>query len=349
MFRRIWTLIIARNKEFYRDRSALIWNFLFPFLILIGFSVMFDEREKDLYKVGVVGRAVPEAIAADDGLSRERYALFLKSPYIEFIEFNSKEKALEKLQHHRIDLLLEPKEKDYWVSSSSPKGYVVEKLLHANAVPPPGGFTRQSIVGRDIPYTEWLFPGILGMNMMFSALFGVGFVVVRYRKNGALKRMSVTPLKAWEFLVAQVLSRMFLLLFSMLIVFVGCQLIFGFECQGSYVSLVIIFTLGGFSLVSIGLLVASRSSSEEFASGMLNLISWPMMLLCEVWFSLEGAHPWVQQISKALPLTHLVDGTRRIMNDGAGLYELRTQLLFLLGTSVIFIVLGASLFKWQKT
>ncbi len=348
MFSRIWTLFIARNKEFYRDRAAMIWNFFFPFIILIGFSVMFDEDGKGLYKIGVVGRAEPEAIAFGDDQVRDRYALFLKMPHLKFIEFESSEEALEKLKHHRIDFLLDPEAKAYWVSRSSPNGYVVEKLLHANADPPPGSFSRQSIKGREIPYTEWLFPGILGMNMMFSALFGVGFVVVRYRKNGVLKRMSVTPLKAWEFLVAQVLSRMFLLIFTMLIVFVGCQTLFGFECRGSYVDLVIIFALGGFSLISIGLIVAARSSSEEFASGMLNLISWPMMLLCEVWFSLEGAHPWVQQLSKAFPLTHLVDGARQIMNDGAGLYELQTQLLFLLSTSVIFIALGSCLFKWHK-
>jgi ABC-type multidrug transport system permease subunit len=102
-------------------------------------------------------------------------------------------------------------------------------------------------------------------------------------------------------------------------------------------------------MISLGLLIASRSSSEEFAGGVLNVLSWPMMFLSEVWFSLEGAKPWVQKASKIFPLTHMIDCARRIMNDGAGLYELRWQVLVLAGMSAFFLVLGSLLFKWQKS
>ena len=85
------------------------------------------------------------------------------------------------------------------------------------------GLIRSNVTGIEVPYVEWLFPGILGMNMMFSALFGVGYVVVRYRKNGVLKRMSVTPVRPLEFLGAQVLSRIFLLLITTAIVYIGCS------------------------------------------------------------------------------------------------------------------------------
>jgi ABC-2 type transport system permease protein len=348
MFRRIWTLFIARNKEFLRDRSTLAWNFAFPFLLLAGFSVMFDEDEQTLYKVGIIGFEKEMPTGSGEDLATRQYLTFLRSPFVEFIEFQSKEVAIEKLKHHRIDLVIDPSIKNYWVSESSPNGYMSEKLLFASAGLPTGSFQKQSILGREIPYTEWLFPGILGMNMMFNALFGVGFVVVRYRKNGVLKRMSVTPLKAYEFLISQVLSRMFLMLFATVILFAGCMLVFDFECKGSYFSLMFLAALGGFSLVAIGLIVACRSSSEEFASGMLNFISWPMMLLSEVWFSLEGAHPWVQKLSLAFPLTHLIHGARRIMNDGTSIWSLGPQIIMLAVTSIVFILLGSVLFKWHK-
>jgi ABC-2 type transport system permease protein len=348
MFGRIWTLFVARNKEFYRDKATLAWNFMFPFLILVGFSVIFGEEDQILYKVGVVG-SLDQVTSADAGdPANIQYGSFLKSSFVEFIEFKSKNTALEKLNHHRIDMVIDPQAKEYWVSESSPKGYMTEKLLYASASASEGVFDKQSVSGREIPYTEWLFPGILGMNMMFNALFGVGFVVVRYRKNGVLKRMSVTPLRAYEFLIAQVLSRMFLMLITTLILFVGCMMIFDFECKGSYALLLGVFALGGFCLVAIGFLVASRSSSEEFANGLLNFISWPMMLLSEVWFSLEGAPPWVQYFSKLLPLTPLVDGARKIMNDGAGLWDLKYHIAVMTITSIVFIALGSVLFKWQE-
>ncbi len=342
MWKRIWTLIRARNKEFYRDKSALGWNFLFPFLIIIGFNLMFSNDNQGLYKVGVIQE--PQ----EKSLQNRQFQTFLETRHIEFVTFGSIDEGTGKLLHHRIDLLVDPGNGKYWVSDSSPKSYVAERLLLAAGAEMGGSFSRQSVSGREIPYVEWLFPGILGMNIMFSSLFGVGYVVVRYRKNGVLKRLSVTPTRPYEFLSAQVFSRMFLLLMTTAIIFTGCTLLYKFECHGSYFSLFLIFALGGFSMVSLGLLIASRSSSEEFAGGILNLITWPMMFLSEVWFSLEGAEQWVRQFALLFPLTHLVDSARQIMNDGAGLHDVKNQILALVLMSVLFLAAGSILFKWQK-
>jgi ABC-type multidrug transport system permease subunit len=100
-------------------------------------------------------------------------------------------------------------------------------------------------------------------------------------------------------------------------------------------------------MISVGLVIASRSSSEEFANGVLNLISWPMMFLSEVWFSLEGTKPWVKTVSAFLPLTHLTDGARRIMNDGASLFDIRYQIFMLILMSFVFFMTGSILFKWN--
>src|SRR6202040_1679600 len=105
----------------------------------------------------------------------------------------------------------------YWVNTDSPKGYITERLLLASAT----GAQRQPVTGAAVRYVDWLFPGILGMNMLFICLFGVGYVVLRYRKSGFLKRLHATPLTAFEFLSAQVLSRLGLLLFVTAILYLG--------------------------------------------------------------------------------------------------------------------------------
>jgi len=339
--------------EFFRDRAAYGWNLLFPFMIIIGFSVMFNEDQQTMYKVGVI--IDNNTIQPHDSenilvsvIEDIQYRNFRKTKYVEFIEFEIFNRALDKLKHHRIDLLINSRSKHYWISQTSPKGYIVERLLKAGVENGTSLYKEEKISGREIPYSEWLFPGILGMNIMFSALYGVGYTVVRYRKNGVLKRFSVTPLKPYEFLAAQIISRIYLLFITTLIVFLGCTLIFGFKCHGSYLSLLVVFFLGGFSMVSVGLVVAARNSSEEFANGVLNLISWPMMFLSEVWFSLEGAKPWVKTFSAFLPLTHLVDGARKIMNDGATLFEIKYQLLMLAGMSLLFFITGSVSFKWNN-
>ena len=207
---------------------------------------------------------------------------------------------------------------------------------------------RQIIASRQIRYIDWLFPGILSMNMMFSALYGVGYVVVRYRKNGVLKRLKATPLTAFEYLGAQMLSRLFLLVFSLTVLWIGCDLIFNFKVEGSYLDLIIMFLAGCLSLTALGLIIASRGTSEEFTNGVLNFITWPMMFLSEVWFSLEGAPQWVKAIAKLFPLTHLLTGVRKIMNDGATLTQVSFELSVLAGMTLLFLIVGAALFSWNK-
>ena len=209
------------------------------------------------------------------------------------------------------------------------------------------GFTRLESSGKSIRYVDWVLPGILAMNMMFSCLFGVGYVIVRYRKNAVLKRLKATPLTAFEFVSAQLLSRLFIVMFMSTVVYSGCNLFFDFFMLGRYIDLIVIGVLGAFCLISLGLLVASRSKSEELIGGLLNLTSWPMMMLSGVWFSLEGAPKTLQNIADFLPLTHLVAGARAIITEGATLADISYHVNALLLMSVLFLVLGAYLFSWN--
>jgi len=347
-FKRLWAVLKARNLEFFRDRSAFGWNFLFPFLLVAGFGIIFGGKTYTEYKVGVfpfeAERVSIEALNIPAG--------FKKMNYLRFIGFPDAARGLEKLKHHRIDFLLKigngPHQ--YWVSDASPKGYVVEQMFKASLFPPETrpNAEKKEIQGSPIRYIDWLFPGILAMNMMFSALWGVGYVVVRYRKNGALKRLKVTPLTAFEYITAQAISRIFLLMFTLIIVWTGCDLIFSFNVQGSYLDLFIIFFLGSLSLTALGLVLASRGTSEEFTTGILNFISWPMMFLSEVWFSLEGAPEWVKASTKIFPLTHMLTAARKIMHDGAGLLDVAPQIIVLALMTLGFLTLGAALFSWNK-
>lgn len=335
---------MARNREFYRDRSALGWSILFPFLVIAGFALMFNEPSAGAYKVGLIGSGDP----VSESLS-PRLAAFRQSPYVDLIAMPDIEAAIDTLRHHGLDMVLDARTGDYWISETSPGSYMVERLLlYDQGTEARGEFTKRVVTGREIPYVEWLFPGVLGMNMMFNGLYGVGYVVVRYRKNGVLKRLSATPMRAAEFLISQILSRIVAMLITTAIVYVGCLRLFGFTCRGSSLLLLLVFVLGAFSMIALGLLVAARISSEELAGGLLNLLSWPMMFLSGVWFSLEGAKPWVKALAQSFPLTHLIDAARLIINDGAGFADIRPHLSALLAMSLVFLALGSLFFEWKK-
>lgn len=338
----------ARNYEFFRDRAAFGWNFLFPFLLIGGFAVIFGGNEHKDFKVGIFPCTASESSTAGDCAPEELRAI----KQIGFVAFADRKQGLDKLKHHKVDLLMEKKGPPfrYWVDETSPKGFEVEKILIGSLTADPDRLmVRQKMSRvRQIRYIDWLFPGIIGMTMMFSALYGVGYAVVRYRKNGVLKRLKATPLTAFEYLSAQMLSRLFVLAFSLTVLWIGCDLVFNFTVAGSYIDLVIMFLIGSLSLTSLGLAIASRGTSEEFTNGLLNFITWPMMFLSEVWFSLEGAPHWVKIISRIFPLTYLLSGVRKIVNDGASLVDVSAELTALAGFTLLFLVVGAALFSWNE-
>lgn len=333
--RSILNVFLARNREFLRDRSSLAWNLLFPLLIVAGFAFAFSDEGRDLYKVGVHGGT---AEAAEDGA-------FFATRYVEFIPVESLERAITSVQRHQLDMLFDLGADRYWVNRESPNGYILEQVLAGS-----GGerYVREEVTGRQIRYVDWLIPGILGMNMMFSALFGVGYVIVRYRKNGVLKRLKATPLSPVEFLTAQIASRLWLIIGVTAVVFIGTWLFVDFAMYGSWLALLAVFTAGAISMISLGLLVAARIASEELANGMLNLITWPMMFLSGVWFSLEGTHPVVGQLAQIFPLTHVTDAAREVMIDGGGLLEVLPEIAILLAMSAVFIAIGARSFRWES-
>jgi len=333
MMRRLLSVLHARNLEFLRDRSTLIFTLLLPVLLVIGMGFVFGGPERPLFKVGVLAPSIDRTAHP-----------FLRERYVEFIALPQQAQALQKLTHQQVDLLLDLEAPPrYWVNTDAPKGYIVEKLLLA-AEP---AARRQPVSGAGLRYVDWLFPGILGMNMMFSCLFGVGYVVLRYRKSGFLKRLYATPLTAFEFLSAQVLSRLGLILFVTAILYAGIGAIIGFRNAGSTLLLLLLAIIGALSMIALGLTIAARFASEELVGGLLNLLTWPMMLLSGIWFSLEGSPRWVQWVAHIFPLTHVLDAARAVMLDGAGLAQIAPHLLFLGATALAFLAFGAWSFRWR--
>ncbi|MBM5811780.1 MAG: ABC transporter permease [Gammaproteobacteria bacterium] len=336
--RRMLAVLQARNFEFLRDRSTLVFNVLLPLGLVIAFAVIFGGQQRPLFKIGVVSAA---ETALDAGLHP-----FLGTRHVDFYRVPAAEldDTIRKVERHQVDLLLDLRDAPrYWVNADSPKGYLAEKLLLESAT----GASRQPVSGAAVRYVDWLLPGVLGMNMMFSCLFGVGYVVVRYRKSGFLRRLSATPLTAMEFGVAQVVSRLGLCLGVSVLVYAVLALLVDFRNDGSLLLLFLTAAIGAISMIALGFMVAARITSEELANGVLNLLSWPMMLLSGVWFSLEGAPGWLRIAAEALPLTQLLNAARAIMLDGAGLADILPRLAALAAMAALFLSIAAAGFRWR--
>jgi len=337
MWKRIYAIFQARNREFLRDRAALSWNLILPIALMFGLSFAFSN-DRDAYTVGVLQETAE--------INTEAHP-FLATRYVNFVPYDNFDAAIRKVERHQLDLLVEFGDKPkYWINPQSAKGYFAEIALLQSANEPSTSIEKQQITGDAVGYADWLLPGILGMNMMFSCLFGVGYVVVRYRKNGFLKRLQATPLTAFEFISAQVASRMLLILIISSFIYTGTHLLLDTRMDGSYFTLFLVAVVGAISLISLGLLISARITSEELAGGLLNLVNWPMMMLSGVWFSLEGAPDAIRLVANIFPLTHVLSSARAVMLDGASLADVAPSLLALTAMSAVFLAIGAKIFRW---
>jgi ABC-2 type transport system permease protein len=335
MMRRVAAVWHARNLEFFRDRGTFIFSLLLPIALVVGMSFVFGSGDRAVFKIGV--------LSATENAWQHPFAA---ERYVDFVYLAEDSNAVYKVERHQLDLLIRAGNPlRYWVNDDSPKGYIAERLLLVTDQQA----QRQAVSGEAIRYVDWLFPGIVGMNMMFSCLFGVGYVVLRYRKTGFLQRLHATPLSAFEFLSAQVLSRLTLTLFMSIVIYCSVALLIDFHTAGSVLLLLLIAILGSLSLIALGLTVAARFTSEELVGGVLNLLTWPMMLLSGIWFSLEGSPQWVLNLAQLLPLTHILQASRAVMLDGAGFITVQSNLLYLSITTVIFLCFGAWSFRWRAS
>ena len=339
MIGRYLAVLKTRNLEFLRDRAALGWSVILPVFIVVGMWLIFSGGDKPLFKVAVLDGGTPMA-QIDNA--------FLKTRYVNFYAVDDQAQTEDKVAHNQVDMLLDlrkPATPNYWVNETSPKGYILEKILAGET---DVHYSRATVSGRAINYVDWLVPGVLGMNMMFSCLFGVGYVIVRYRKSGFLKRLNATPLKAFEFIAAQVTSRLLLIMSVTAAVYLGTRWLVGFYMAGSYPLLILVAVLGATCMISLGLLVAARVGSEELAGGLLNLATWPMMFLSGVWFSLEGSPTWIQDAARIFPLTQMLEAGRKVMLDGGGFTDVWPELLSMASMTVLFLGLGSFGFKWKN-
>jgi ABC-2 type transport system permease protein len=335
-------MVKARTMEFVRDKGTFYWNILFPLVLVFGFSFAFSSGNNTLFKIGLIG-PVPT----------EQEFNFLGISQIEFIEYDmdhsEQEDLIKKVRHHQLDMIIDFEQNAYYINKEGENAEVLQLLASLN---PESGlslnnFKREELTGKAIRYVDWLVPGVIGMNMLFSCLFGVGFVIVRYRKNGVLKRLKATPVTSLNFILAQMASRFLIVLTTSVVVFAGTNIFLRFMMLGSYLNLILITALAIFCMIALGLVFASRIKSEELASGLMNFVTFPMIILSGVFFSLEGSPEILQKISKLLPLTHFIDGARKIMLEGAGIVVIAPQLLILTGMTLLFLAIAALTFKWD--
>ena len=209
------------------------------------------------------------------------------------------------------------------------------------------GTSDQVVRERGSRYIDFLLPGLLGMNLMGSGIWGSGFAIVDARKKKLLKRLAATPMSRADYLASFLCAQLVMLCLEVSFILGFGVLAFQVPIRGSLLSVAALCALGALAFGGMGLMVAARPRTIEGASGLMNLIMMPMWVLSGVFFSSSRFPEAVQPLIHALPLTAVVDGLRAIMLEGATLGAIGSQMLVLAVWLVLGFGLALKIFRWQ--
>jgi ABC-2 type transport system permease protein len=335
----LYQLTMVRFRLFIREPEAIFWIFVFPILLAGGLGIAFRNRPADVFQVGATTAQLTRALAADKGLT----ATTMKEA-----------EGTRALATGSILLLAvqTPDGVSYKFDETNPDARTA-RMVADRAIQTAAGrheavhVQNQLVRETGSRYIDFVVPGLLGMNLMGSAIWGMGFSIVESRQKKLLKRLVASPMPRWQYLASYLLSRLSMLVIEVVGFLAFARLVFGVPFRGSLWQLGLLCVLTSLAFSALGLLVASRAKTMEAASGLMNLVMLPMWILSGVFFSASRFPAVVQPVVRALPLTAAIEALRGNMLQGMNLGQLTTPMAILLTWLVMSFAVALRIFRWR--
>jgi len=339
-------LLMARMLELKREPEVVFWVFVFPLLLALGLGIAFRNKPGDAISVAII--AGPGAGDAQTMLGRAPQHDRFKAQILE------SEQARKGFRLGKFDMVIEPGGKgtvQYLYDPARPESVLAEAEVN-NALQSAAG--RKDVVATTVVissepgsrYIDFLIPGLLGMNLMNSGMWGIGFALVDMRQRKLLKRFVGTPMRRGDFLLALASSRLILMVIEVALLLTFGALFFHMRILGSLVAIAFIAGLGSLTFGGVGLLTASRAQKIESVSGLINLVMMPMWIFSGVFFSYERFPAVIHPLIKVLPLTALNDALRASILEGTPLLHQWPRLLIMALWGGISFILALKWFRW---
>jgi ABC-2 type transport system permease protein len=339
-------LLAARMLELKREPEVVFWVFVFPLLLATGLGVAFRNKPAD----------APSVVIVSGVNAQKTQALLQGSPQRSSMraDVQDEQTAAKGFRLGKYDLVIEPDGSGglrYRYDPARPES-VLAKAQVDNALQVAAG--RKDVIATAVitssepgsRYIDFLIPGLLGMNLMNSGMWGIGFALVDMRQRKLLKRFVGTPMRRGDFLLALMSSRLVLMLIEIGLLLTLGVLVFHMKVLGSIPAIILLGALGAMAFGGVGLLTASRAQKIESVSGLMNLVMMPMWIFSGVFFSYERFPAAIQPAIKALPLTALNDALRASILEGTPLLHQWSRLLVLLAWGGASFLLALKWFRW---
>jgi ABC-type multidrug transport system permease subunit len=335
----LYELTLTRFLLIAREPEAIFWIFIFPILLAVGLGIAFRNRSADVLPVGATTPQLVQALAADKGLKAEAMDEAVGTRALAT-------GSIVLLAVGRADGVV------YRYDDTNPDARAA-RLLADRALEIAAGrrdllqAQNQIVHETGSRYIDFVVPGLLGMNLMGSAMWGLGFAIVEARQKKLLKRMVASPMPRWQYLTAFLLSRLAMLVIEVVVLLAFARLVFGVPFRGPLWELGLLCVLTSLVFSALGLLVASRAKTMEAVSGLMNLVMLPMWILSGVFFSATRFPAVIQPVVRALPLTAAIDAMRGNMLQGIELRQMMAPLAILLAWFLAPFAVSLRIFRWR--
>jgi ABC-2 type transport system permease protein len=338
----LWELTKARLREFVREPEAIFWTFIFPIVVSVAMAIAFPSRT-----------ATPVVVSVADGAGADAIRGGLTDvPGVEVRELDAVA-AARALREGEVHLLVIPGDPPTYrfdpsrEESRLARLTVDDALKRAAGRPDPFTARDEAIVVPGSRYIDWMVPGLIGLGIMSTGMWGVGFSIVQARMRKVLKLLVASPMRKHEYLAAQLCARLVFLAPEIIIPLSFAALALDVPVAGSPISIAVVGLFGALSFSAIGLLAASRARTFEAISGLVNLIQTPMWILSGVFFSSANFPDVLQPFIQALPLTALNDALRAVILEGAPLRQIAGELGILTVWAAGPFGIALAIFRWR--
>jgi len=335
-------LALARLREFTREPEALFWAFVFPILMSIVLAIAFPG-----------GGSKPVRVAVEQGAGHDEIQKALEGKRDIRVRDVARGAEVRTLREGEVNLVIVPGNPPTYRfdpgrdESRVARALVDDALKSAAGRQDPWSAHDEPVQIAGSRYVDWLIPGIVGMSIMSSSMWGIGFSIVQTRMRKLLKRLVASPMRKREYLLAQVGGRLVFLAPEAGVPFLFGVLVLGMPIQGSVIAIALVCLAGALSFGGFGLLLASRARTFEAISGLMNLAMVPMWVFSGVFFSSSNFPAVLQPFIRALPLTALVDALRSVVLDGAPMSAIASELGVLAAWGLGGFGIALRIFRWR--